>query len=147
MSPGHSELAQPGPWHLLQHGPHHLVPRPAHVEDDSLVELAGLLDDEGVRGLDLGQEGRGRVEGLPPQLLVPVAEQGEVLLQLSVEAGGDAAVVPRPHVDLTLPGLLGVQLTGEQRDVINITMLSVYSLLTDSCETDTCGQSVLSLYK
>ena len=120
----------------------------SHIQSDSLVQLARLLDDEGVRGLDLGQEGGGGVEGVSPELLVAEPQERKVLLELGVlQAGGDAAVVPRPHVDLTLPGLLGVQLTGEQRDVINITMLSVYSLLTDSCETDTCGQSVLSLYK
>ena len=124
------------------------MPHPAHVEGDPLVELARLLDDEGVRGLDLRQQRSGGVERLSPQFFVLVAEEGEVRLQLVVEAGGDAAVVPGPHVDLALapePALVCVQLTEEEgRDVINITMFFT-ALLADSCETDTCGQSQSSL--
>ena len=48
------------------------MPHPAHVESDSLVELPGLGDDEGVGGGDLREERRVRVRGLrlPAQLLV-----------------------------------------------------------------------------
>ena len=91
----------------------------SHIQSDSLVQLARLLDDEGVRGLDLGQEGGGGVEGVSPELLVAEPQERKVLLELGVlQAGGDAAVVPGPHGDLTLApqaGLLGVQLTGEER--------------------------------
>ena len=87
------------------------------IQSDSFVQLSRLLNDEGVRSVDLGQEGSGRVEGVSPQFLVNiVAQERKVLVHVSVQAGSDATVVPGPHVDLTLgapqSGLLGVQLTG-----------------------------------
>ena len=94
----------------------------SNIESDSFVQLSRLLNDEGVWSVDLGQEWGGGVEGVSPELLVAEAQERKVLLELGVlEAGGDAAVVPGPHVDLALaplPGLLGVQLTvqGERRD-------------------------------
>ena len=48
------QFAEPGPGDLLQHPPEDLVPHPAHVESDSLVELPGLGDDEGVGSRVLG---------------------------------------------------------------------------------------------
>ena len=91
----------------------------SHIQSDSLVQLARLLDDEGVRGLDLGQEGGGGVEGVSPEFLVTKPQERKVLVNIVVQAGSDAAVVSGPHVDLTLlapqPGLLGVQFTGAER--------------------------------
>ena len=119
----------------------------SNIQSDSFVQLARLLNDEGVWSMDLGQERGGGVEGISPKLLVAEPEERKVLVDISVQAGRDAAVVPGPHVDLALapePALVGVQLTEEEgRDVINITMFFT-ALLADSCETDTCGQSLSS---
>ena len=71
--------------------------------------------------MDLWQEWGGGVEGVSPQFLVAEPEERKVLVDISVQAGRDAAVVSGPHVDLTLgapqPGLLGVQLTGQEREM------------------------------
>ena len=90
----------------------------SNIESDSFVQLSRLLNDEGVWSMDLWQEWGGRVKGVSPQLLVAEPEERKVLVNVVVQAGRDAAVVPGPHVDLTLapqPGLLCVQLTGEER--------------------------------
>ena len=93
----------------------------SHIQSDSFVQLARLLNDEGVWSLDLGQERGGRVEGVSPEFLVTKPQERKVLVHVSVQAGSDAAVVPGPHVDLTLgapqSGLLGVQLTGQEREM------------------------------
>ena len=93
----------------------------SNIESHSFVQLSRLLDDEGVWGMDLWQEWGGRVKGVSPQLLVAKPEERKVLVDVVVQAGRDAAVVPGPHVDLTLgapqSGLLGVQLTGQEREM------------------------------
>ena len=54
MGPGPGEEAESRGRKLLQHPPEHLVSHAAHVERDSLVELAGLGNNERVGGGLLG---------------------------------------------------------------------------------------------
>ena len=117
MSSSDGQFSQPRSWHLFQHAPHHLVSHASNIQSDSFVQLARLLNDEGVWSMDLGQERGGGVEGISPELLVAEPEERKVLVDISVQAGRDAAVVSGPHVDLTLapqPRVLGVQFTGEE---------------------------------
>ena len=80
----------------------------SNIESDSFVQLARLLNDEGVWSMDLWQEWGGGVEGVSPQFLVAEPEERKVLVHVVVQAGRDAAVVPGPHVDLTLAPLAGL---------------------------------------